>query len=78
VLDIPYPLDYQRVLERVIRCRLDVMESQGRIAEQAELKAALARLRSPDYGICALCRDPIPYWQLAVNPGARQCAGCDQ
>lgn len=38
--------------------------------------AELARLRSPDYGVCEVCGADIPFVKLAANPGLRRCSRC--
>ncbi|HEX6051327.1 MAG TPA: TraR/DksA C4-type zinc finger protein [Gemmatimonadaceae bacterium] len=38
--------------------------------------AALARLESGTYGICAACAKPIPFGRLLVMPEATHCVRC--
>jgi RNA polymerase-binding transcription factor DksA len=36
----------------------------------------LARLHTPDYGVCEACGADIPYVRLVETPAARCCAAC--
>jgi hypothetical protein len=38
--------------------------------------AALLRVDAGTYGICAACREPIPYARLAAIPETRTCIDC--
>ena len=40
------------------------------------LRAVLGRVDSPDYGICAKCRKPIPFERLKAMPTATRCLSC--
>ncbi|MFI8182671.1 TraR/DksA family transcriptional regulator [Actinacidiphila glaucinigra] len=44
----------------------------------ADVEAALERMREGRYGICPLCRGPIPLSHLVVVPQARYCGRCRQ
>ncbi|WTG54794.1 hypothetical protein OH779_37070 [Actinacidiphila glaucinigra] len=44
----------------------------------ADVEAALERMRQGRYGICPLCRGPIPLTHLVVVPQARCCGCCRQ
>ncbi|MFB7290289.1 TraR/DksA family transcriptional regulator [Actinacidiphila glaucinigra] len=44
----------------------------------ADVEAALERMREGRYGICPLCRGPIPLTHLVVVPQARYCGRCRQ
>ncbi|WUD71127.1 hypothetical protein OG937_05220 [Streptomyces sp. NBC_00510] len=44
----------------------------------ADVEAALERMREGRYGICPLCREPIPLNHLVVVPQARYCGRCRQ
>lgn len=50
------------------------LEREGR--ELRGMEAALARLHTPDYGVCADCGVDIPYARLEVAPGATRCVEC--
>lgn len=45
-------------------------------AELREMRAARARLHTPDYGVCADCGVDIPYVRLETAPTATRCAAC--
>ncbi|MDX2847082.1 hypothetical protein PV342_01050 [Streptomyces sp. PA03-3a] len=44
----------------------------------ADVEAALEHMRQGRYGICPLCRGPIPLTHLVVVPQARYCGRCRQ
>lgn len=44
--------------------------------ELAEVEAALARIKSGDYGICEVCESPIREARLQALPWARLCIRC--
>lgn len=47
---------------------------QARLAEVGE---ALARLHTPDYGVCSRCGADIPYVRLEADPLLKRCPGCE-
>lgn len=50
---------------------------RGRYAlEIAGINAALARIEGGEYGICALCGDPIPPARLDARPESVHCVRC--
>ncbi|MHA2643045.1 MAG: TraR/DksA family transcriptional regulator, partial [bacterium JZ-2024 1] len=57
-------------LEKVIAV-LSLVEEQI-----SSLEAALRRLDTEDYGICARCRQPIPIERLRAVPWAERCVEC--
>ena len=73
---IPYPVDYQRSLERTLRIRLDASRAAGRTREVRKLEEGLARLRSADYGTCLACACVIPFPQMADDPARMTCFSC--
>ena len=40
------------------------------------LNEVLKRIDSPDYGICTVCKKPIPYERLMAVPSATRCISC--
>ena len=46
-------------------------------ARLAEVGVGLARLHTPDFGVCEKCGADIPYVRLEANPLARRCAACE-
>ena len=56
---------------------LDQRENLQRLLIDAR-PAELARLHSPEYGVCAACGKDIPYARLLESPASRYCAACQQ
>ena len=46
-------------------------------ARIAELGDALARLHTPDYGVCNDCGADIPYVRLQADPLRKRCPACE-
>ena len=46
------------------------------VAELRAVEAALARLHTPDFGLCGDCAAQIPYSRLSANPAAHRCVAC--
>ena len=63
-----FTIEQRSALEEAIRQRMP----------QTEVRAALERLRSPDYGICEACGADISFVKLAGNPVLRRCPGCEK
>lgn len=40
------------------------------------LRTVVARIDSPDYGICIRCKKPIPFARLKAMPTATRCLSC--
>ena len=68
---VPYPLDYELTMARIIRVRLKALHTQIEALERA-----LARLHERDYGACGACGEAIPFAELESDPAARCCATC--
>ncbi|OGA88757.1 MAG: hypothetical protein A3G27_04470 [Betaproteobacteria bacterium RIFCSPLOWO2_12_FULL_66_14] len=62
--DVEAEIDYARV-EQVMRQLREVTET-------------LARLRSPDYGLCTQCEGEIPFRDLKSDPTLTICPLCQQ
>ena len=75
---IPYPVDYQRALERTLRIRLDAVRAAGRAFEACVLEETLGRLHSPDFGTCVACGGVIPFLELATDPTRQTCRSCSR
>ncbi|WNO08779.1 TraR/DksA family transcriptional regulator [Teredinibacter sp. KSP-S5-2] len=64
--------------------RMDALQSQAMSQEQQrramlqikELKRALVKIDTGDYGYCEACEEPIAEARLEVNPTARYCIKC--
>jgi DnaK suppressor protein len=52
-----------------VALKLDVVELRA-------VEAALARLHTPDFGLCEDCAAEISYARLSANPTAVRCIGC--
>ena len=50
------------------------LERERRTLE--EIEAALERIKSGSYGLCAICGNAIPYARLQALPSARLCITC--
>jgi len=46
-------------------------------ARIAELGDGLARLHTPDYGVCGGCGADIPYVRLEADPLRKRCPACE-
>ena len=68
---VPYPLDYEITLARIISLRLKALRVQAEALEQA-----LVRLHDADFGACHRCGEPIPFAELESEPTAHHCAAC--
>jgi len=60
-------LEQRAALEQIIRARA---------ATQPQLRSALERLHTPDYGVCIECRKDIEYTRLETDPDALHCQAC--
>jgi len=40
------------------------------------LNDVLNRINSPEYGICSVCKKPIPFERLKAVPATTRCMGC--
>ena len=64
--------------------RMDALQGQQmaleaerrRKQEKLQIKAALARIQSGEFGHCATCGDEIAVGRLSVNPTAVRCVKC--
>lgn len=74
-------LDQQRVGRL---SRMDALQAQAmskellrrRALELSEVRAALARLDTGDYGVCETCGDDINPQRLELDPTVRLCVAC--
>ena len=46
------------------------------VNELRAVESALARLHTPEFGICADCGADIPYVRLHAQPSAARCVAC--
>lgn len=55
-----------------------IHEEAKELAEIDELEAALKRMRTGTYGLCAGCGERIPFQRLLALPEARRCIRCEK
>ena len=60
-------IEQRETLEKLIRARA---------TDPGALKAALAHLHQPDYGVCIECGKDIGYVRLEADPAALHCQAC--
>jgi RNA polymerase-binding transcription factor DksA len=60
-------LEQRESIERTIR---------SHATSGAQLRAALERLRAPDFGVCIDCGKDIAYVRLEADPDALHCQDC--
>jgi len=48
------------------------------IRQLRELDAAMARIDTDDFGVCAECGEAIPAARLKANPAALRCVNCQE
>lgn len=56
---------------------LEVAQVEREERELQDAQAALARLHTPDYGVCTECGEDIPFSRLSANPLTARCAKCE-
>lgn len=57
---------------------LDLAEVDRDIEELRDVEAALDRMRTNAYGVCAGCAGAIPYERLTAYPTAKRCIRCQR
>lgn len=45
-------------------------------ARLSKLKIALSKLEKPDFGVCSICKQPIPEARLMFMPESTRCVRC--
>jgi RNA polymerase-binding transcription factor DksA len=76
--ELGQPLDddfAEQAVDREDDEALDALENSA-LAEIELTRAAIVRLDSDRYGICAVCGDVIPAERLNALPAAAECIGC--
>ena len=64
--------------------RMDAMQAQQMALEAArrrqqqlvKINAALRRIESGEFGICAVCEEEIDHRRLQIDPTSIRCVGC--
>jgi RNA polymerase-binding transcription factor DksA len=67
-----FTIEQREALSREIR-RIMSSNTDG----TGGLSSALARLRAPDYGVCEVCNEDVPFIRLMNDPLARRCRHCE-
>jgi DnaK suppressor protein len=78
------PVDLDEPIGRL--SRMEAMQQQQMAAANRrslkirldQVRAALERIASDDYGLCLECEEPIAYKRLAARPESRFCLRCKQ
>jgi DnaK suppressor protein len=65
----------EEAARRAVAQFLSGLESRER-HELDEIQAAMARLETGSFGVCAACGGPIALSRLRALPWARHCVGC--
>jgi RNA polymerase-binding protein DksA len=74
LLDLMGESNEVRVAERAHE--MGLASIRRHVAEMHEIEAALGRIHSGHYGLCADCGDSIPVQRLAAQPAATRCVEC--
>ena len=80
--DLTKPISPENSIGRISRMdainNKSVNEASLRNAESklAGIFKSLELIDEPDFGLCAICRNPIPVGRLVVMPGSYKCVKC--
>jgi DnaK suppressor protein len=55
---------------------VDLARTDQEMSELREVNAALARLGTPEFGLCAECAAAIPFDRLSHHPQVLRCVSC--
>lgn len=66
-----FTIEQRETLSRVIHRMMSSKDRTNGVG------SALARLRSPDYGVCEVCQGDVPFVRLLGDPLARRCRRCE-
>ena len=74
------PLDQDFAEQAVERENDEVMDALGAAAraELQQIRNALKRIESEEYGICVDCGEPIPLKRLEALPFSERCVACQE
>ncbi len=80
--DATRPIGPENAIGRV--SRMDAINSKGvaeaslrsAVRKRSSLRTALKKLDSPNFGLCARCRRPIPEARLMFMPESSLCVPC--
>ena len=62
---------------RNLECARAALNAYCARASLEELESALVRMDIGEYGVCELCRAPIPVEHLEMTPETKYCAHCE-
>lgn len=80
--DLVKPIAPDEAIGRISRMdainNKSVNEAALRQAEEKlnKLNTVLAKVDSPDFGICAQCKNPIPLGRILIKPESIYCVNC--
>jgi DnaK suppressor protein len=57
---------------------LEAAQVDRQVNEVRDLEAALARIKSGEYGVCIDCGDDVAFERLQVYPSAKRCILCQE
>jgi DnaK suppressor protein len=57
---------------------LDIAEIERDVQELREVETAIARARSPEFGDCVECGEPVGFERLKAHPSAARCIKCQE
>lgn len=57
---------------------LDIAEIERDVQELREVESAIARTRSPGFGDCVECGEPVGFGRLKAQPSAARCIKCQE
>jgi RNA polymerase-binding transcription factor DksA len=64
-------------IEQRERLSREIQKTMSSETDGRRRESALARLRSPDYGVCEICHADVPFVRLLRDPLARRCRQCE-
>lgn len=78
------PVSPDQAIGRLTRMEAINSKSINEVALQkanvtlSNLKNALKTINDPDFGLCAMCEEPIPIQRLLIMPESDLCVSCAQ
>jgi DnaK suppressor protein len=76
VNDVHVVLDRKDQADLLIQANIDDAEFSRDLTELAQIEAALRRLDTGGFGLCADCAEPIAAQRLQAQPWASRCLAC--
>ncbi len=70
--------DSDDISHREAERELDMSLSDRELGELGAVSAALQRLKTEDFGVCADCDKEIPFDRLKIEPWALRCVPCEE